>query len=184
MAFRSAEFADLCSECRSPTEAACLRCGRPLCARHAPAPDSRCGSCERDYECSRKPMIIATLVAITPPPLPARRRTWLLLAMTASIVSALSISVSTDVFFAVLLAVPMAFLGGIEISRSLGEQEYRHRLLEELTLRRKFLAERKPHLRLAAATEAAATAASADVARERRDRETAPPPSAVLTAAF
>jgi len=129
-------------------------------------------------------MLIATLVAITPPPLPARRRTWLLLAMTASIVSALSISVSTDVFFAVLLAVPMAFLGGIEISRSLGEQEYRHRLLEELTLRRKFLAERKPHLRLHAASEAVATRASSAGEREPRDRETARPQSVVLTAAF
>ena len=185
MAFRAAEFADLCSECRAPTETSCLRCGKPLCDRHAPGPQARCDSCELEFDNSRKPMIIATLVAVTPHPLPTRRRTWTLLGMTALIVSGLSISVSTDVFFALLLAVPMAFLGAVEISRSFGEQVYRHRLSEERMLRRQFLAERKPHLRLSSsASRRSATAVHQAPPRATRALEPARRRSAVLTAAF
>lgn len=150
MAFRAAEFGDLCSECKTLTQSRCLRCGKPLCGQHSPAPQARCDSCEAEFDARCKPMIDAAILAVSEAPAPQRRRAWLLLGGTAAVVSGLSIFVSTDVFFALLLAVPMAFLGGVEASRTFAEQVYRHRLLQERTLRRQFLAERKPHLRLEA----------------------------------
>ena len=71
-----------------------------------------------------------------------------LLALTASVVFGLTLTVSTDVFFALLLGVPMACLGGVEVARSFSELVFRHRILEERMLRRQFLAERKAHLSL------------------------------------
>jgi len=57
--------------------------------------------------------------------------------------------VSTDVLFSLLLAVPMSCLAGVEIARSYSELIIRHRQVEERAMRRAFLDERKPHLRLA-----------------------------------
>jgi hypothetical protein len=149
VAFRATEFADLCHVCRDPTDDKCLRCGMPLCERHAPAPGYRCSSCELEFEAARRPMVDpGPLIAAPEPPASAAPRTWLLLALTASVVFGLTLTVSTDVFFALLLGVPMACLGGVEVARSFSELVFRHRILEERMLRRQFLAERKAHLSL------------------------------------
>lgn len=156
VAFRAASYFDLCDTCRAPTGSACLRCGKPLCSRHAPAPGARCDSCEREFEAKRQPLVDTTALQLQPPDQQAssdpahggERRTWLLLATTALVITSLSLTVSTEVFFALLLGVPMLCLGGLEVVRSTAELIYRHRLLEERMQRRRFLAERKPHLRL------------------------------------
>jgi hypothetical protein len=149
VAFRATEFADLCHVCRETTDDTCLRCGKPLCQRHLPAPGARCGSCELEYEASRRPIVEPANLELPPEPVASpRRRTWLLLGVTASIVFGLTLTVSTDVFFAVLLGVPMACLGGVEVARSFSELVFKHRILEERMLRRQFLAERKAHISL------------------------------------
>ena len=47
--FRSQKLIELCSECKTPATTRCRRCGRPLCAPHAPARRRRCQPCEAFY---------------------------------------------------------------------------------------------------------------------------------------
>lgn len=49
VSLRHQEFSELCVVCRDPARGACLRCATPLCARHAPARDRRCDTCEHAY---------------------------------------------------------------------------------------------------------------------------------------
>lgn len=46
MPHRHQEIVSLCAECRSPADDGCMRCGKPLCGKHAPSDEERCNSCE------------------------------------------------------------------------------------------------------------------------------------------
>ena len=54
MPYRHSHAHGLCTECKADAVAACLRCGRPLCARHAPAEGLRCLDCESEFDHSTR----------------------------------------------------------------------------------------------------------------------------------
>lgn len=46
---RHQDFQELCTLCREPARARCVRCTAPLCARHEPRRGRRCATCEHEY---------------------------------------------------------------------------------------------------------------------------------------
>lgn len=47
--YRDARFIERCDICLEPARAACRRCGRPFCRRHAPPAEALCDSCESEF---------------------------------------------------------------------------------------------------------------------------------------
>ena len=68
-------WADGCAVCKALATNRCLRCGRPLCARHAHPPDRRCQLCEAWYAEHRAPGRGSRY----PFEIPSRAAMWILL---------------------------------------------------------------------------------------------------------